>query len=180
MTCSLKIITKNNLMTYLQKEVVLGYCRQCPSYGINHSCPDFSFATEDYISNYNFAAIIIADEKVTESFNKSFEVIKQKMSSVLLNAEKSFAGSLALFPGRCTGCKVCTKSSGKGCRKPQKLRYSLEALGFMVSDIYKGLFTRELEWNTKVTPANVSCCGAILFHDQVDYDELLSVIQKML
>lgn len=109
----------------------------------------------------------------------AFNDIKDKMSEGLLIAEKAFSGSISLPPGSCTRCETCLKQFGKACAVPQKLRYSLEALGFLVSEIYSKVFNLELGWAKGELPDSFNSCSAIVTKEPINVDRLISVIGEL-
>ena len=60
--------------------------------------------------------------------------------------EAEAPGSLALFPGRCDWCAVCARMEGKPCRTPERMRYSIEALGGDCGGIMEHFFGQKLQW----------------------------------
>lgn len=101
-----------------------------------------------------------------------FNQVKDDLCRELLRMEKDFAGSLSLPPGSCTRCSVCMRTEGDTCVLPNDLRYSLEALGFLVSDIYKQFFDTELGWTQGELPESFNTCSALLSKDQLDIEAL--------
>ena len=60
--------------------------------------------------------------------------------------EQSLPGSFSLSAGECEECEHCTRPEGKPCRKPDKLRYSIESLGGNVGKTISRLCGIEIEW----------------------------------
>lgn len=109
------------------------------------------------------------DEKWSSAFSMYvFNTIKDDMERRLLSMEKAFDNSLGLPPGSCTKCKTCLKQLGKKCVNEEELRYSLEALGFLVSDIYKSVFDMEMTWSNGDLPDAFSSISALLIKESVD------------
>lgn len=69
------------------------------------------------------------------------------LDELLLSAEESTKNSRALYAGSCTLCKSCTKTNGEKCRYPQKMRYSIEALGGNVALLTEELLGVPLKWS---------------------------------
>jgi len=88
-----------------------------------------------------------------------FEEVKNSMADLLLDLEAE--GVISSAPGSCTRCEACTKEAGQPCVHPEKVRPSLEALGYLVSDIYKEFFDLKLEWSDKVLQDHFHTCSAI-------------------
>ena len=101
-----------------------------------------------------------------------FNSVKDQMTRALLNLEKEYGGTVGLPPGSCTECSLCTKVHGKPCVQEDTLRYSLEALGFLVSDIYESFFDMQLAWTDDELPESFNTCSAILSVKPLDQDAL--------
>lgn len=97
-----------------------------------------------------------------------FNLVKDHMAQELLELEKGHESVVGLPPGSCTSCQVCTKTKGQACVHKDKLRYSLEALGFLVSDIYERFFDMQLGWTENELPESFNTCSAILSGEQID------------
>lgn len=102
----------------------------------------------------------------------AFETIKNKMADLLLDLEKEYASALSLPPGSCTRCEVCTKEQGESCQYPGKLRYSLEALGFLVSQIYKDHFQMELGWAAEQLPDHFCTCSVLMTKSSINVERI--------
>lgn len=109
----------------------------------------------------------------------AFEDIKNQMSDQLLLLEDQIDHSLGLPPGSCTRCAVCLKQEGLACRFPEKLRYSLEALGFLVSDIYQMNFDMELGWAKGELPKRFCTCSVLMAKEKSDETLILGKLEGM-
>ena len=133
-----------------------GYCRDCPHYGRYWSCPPFPFDPESLWGRYD--RLMLHAQKVTFSKGRLFPgerrafeekelpKIKEDMARELLRREADIPGSLALFPGRCDWCPVCARTEGKPCRTPDRMRYSIEALGGDCGGALERYFGESLQW----------------------------------
>jgi predicted metal-binding protein len=110
----------------------------------------------------------------------AFEDIKNQMADQLLALEKKIDGSVGLPPGSCTRCATCTKLLGDPCRFPESLRYSLEALGFLVSEIYKQFFDLELAWVKEDLPISFCTCSALMTKEKCDEIMILDSVEGMM
>ncbi|WP_113676041.1 DUF2284 domain-containing protein [Vallitalea guaymasensis] len=97
----------------------------------------------------------------------AFNNIKNQMTDKLIQIEKDIDNLVGLPPGSCTRCSTCLKQQGKPCIYPETLRYSLEALGFMVSDIYKKCFDLELGWTKGELPVAFNSCSALMTKEKI-------------
>ncbi|BES65010.1 hypothetical protein SANA_14490 [Gottschalkiaceae bacterium SANA] len=109
----------------------------------------------------------------------AFENIKNQMADQLLALETKIDDSVGLPPGSCTKCATCRKSLGEPCRFPETLRYSLEALGFLVSGIYKQLFDLELAWSKDELPTSFCSCSALMTKEKCDEIIILESLEGM-
>lgn len=138
------------------------YCRQCPSYGKVWSCPPFDFDPKTLSEGFKtvtvMGTIIEFDEEtraVCTTAEQSAAVGRQAMTEVwqtllprLYEMEHRSPGSRC-FTFRCSLCpEGCTRPDGKPCRHPEKMRHSLESVGFDVVAITRDLLGIELEWST--------------------------------
>lgn len=143
-------------------DTFLECCKQCENYNRIWSCPSFDFDALQYWKKYRFFHIIglkltIPEELRRKTLTKEEQnqVISQilwkekaKLSEELFEEEKKYPGSISLSAGSCQNCKknTCTKLEGKPCRFPEKMRYSVEALGGNVGLTVTKYLKQELEW----------------------------------
>lgn len=140
----------------------LALCAQCTNFNQMWCCPSFDFDAESLTNGFNIvnvfgttiefdaetlehgksprSAQVIADEAVGE-------VLKTLLPQ-MFSLEAEVPGSRS-FTFRCTLCpQGCARSSGNPCRHPDKMRYSLEAVGFDVTAISHDLLGIDLEWSS--------------------------------
>ncbi len=133
-------------------------CRQCPRYASSWSCPPFDFDPADYWRQFSELHIegvcmyfdpaecqkhrsqeetdlIIAEVKATE---------KTLLAKELYDMENDASASLS--EGVCSLCDSCTRAENLPCRYPEKLRYSIEALGGNVGLTCSRLLGLQPEW----------------------------------
>lgn len=77
--------------------------------------------------------------------------VKSGMTEILYAKEAEYPGSVSLSAGSCTICgeNNCTKKDGAPCRFPEKMRYSIEALGGNVGLTASRLLGIDLQWITE-------------------------------
>ncbi len=133
---------------YVDVEEFLEYCKACSAYNKKWSCPEFDFDPLDYWRKFSTLKVIgkkiylKEDENVTRGNVFDYlDEIKLALTDELYEAEKKIPRSVALSAGSCHYCGKdnCEKKYGRPCKYPDKLRYSIEALGGNV-----GLTTRKL------------------------------------
>lgn len=146
---------------YRDVDRIRQYCLQCPGYGKSWGCPPFDFdprsATDGFKTVRLMATIIEFDEPTRaacQDAQAAARVGRQAMSEVwqsllprLYEMERKEPGSRC-FTFRCVLCpEGCTRPEGKPCRHPDKLRHSLESVGFDIEAMTRELLEIELEWS---------------------------------
>ncbi len=109
----------------------------------------------------------------------AFNSIKDQMADQLIELEKEMDHTIGLPPGSCTKCVVCSKLQGEPCRFIETLRYSLEALGFLVSEIYKRSFDLELGWAKNTLPERFCSCSVLMSKERIDETMILNELEGM-
>jgi len=146
---------------FLNVDLFISCCRQCPNYGNVWSCPPFDFDVEDYWKKYDsfevdLARIIIdpaAREVVygEDEINDIGRQVLQKEKNALMEkllAEEVPPDRISLLAGNCRLCGEgnCARRINEPCRQPEKMRYSIEALGGDVAKTIKEMFGYEMLW----------------------------------
>ncbi len=163
--CFEKQTTMKKLLEFFDVEKVNSDCVDCPNYNKIWSCPPHDFNTYDYVSQYNRVDLYMAkinldiETATKEDMKNIFEKERRIFSDALVNMENEM--SIAVIAGNCYKCSVCTRSEGRACIFKDKMRYSLEALGFKVGEIAKFVGV-ELKWsNDKAIAPYLVTVGAI-------------------
>lgn len=146
---------------YVNVEEFLVYCENCPNYGTFWACPPFDFAPLDYWKRFEildlYAEEIIFDEQFAgkkfeqEAMNRiisdSLKPVKKRLTEDLYELERKTPGSISLSAGSCELCRGdCARKNQEPCKFPEKMRYSIEALGGNVGLTISKLMGIELEW----------------------------------
>lgn len=199
----IKSISMKKLLEYYKPDLINGYCLNCNKSNKVWSCPNFDFNTKEYINNYNYATIIcyrpnlnnfndtdvknillnikdLIPEAKDSKFNTIYFGCRLYLDELLLKLEQLNSNSTILFSGRCLLCKTCQREFNLPCLHKEKLRYSLESLGFDVSNILKDIFDISLQWNTDNSPEYVTCVSAIFSKIALSEDVLTSQINTLL
>lgn len=152
------------LNEYVDVEQFLECCKECPNYNMIWACPPYDFNVQDYWRKYRVLQLIAVKINFTEEFaGKEFSQEqldeiergsvwqeKAKLTSELYQKEEENPGSISLSAGSCMICnRRCARASGKPCRFPDKVRYSIESLGGDVGRTISELMGIELEWVRK-------------------------------
>lgn len=138
----------------------LACCRECPNFDKRWSCPPYDFYVEALWKKYT--DILLYEKKVyvdpvlrerpysQEAINElSRELLapaKKQMTEDLLALEIKYPGSRALFAGTCDFCTICAKALNEQCYHPEKMRYSIEALGGNVAHAVQIYFDDTILW----------------------------------
>lgn len=176
---SKSISVNDYLKDYVDVETFLEKCRECPNYGNTWSCPPYDFDVIEYWKQYKtlgltavkilfheeYAGKSFPTEKIQQITKESLWKVKADLSHELLEKEKEHPGSVSISAGSCDLCRgKCTKTEGGHCRFPEKMRYSIEALGGNVGLTISKLMGLELEWieEGKLPNYFVLVCGLLL------------------
>lgn len=154
-----KVILKNDLFLYYKPSEVLGFCESCPNYGKIWTCPPYGTDVINTFNGFDYAIVI--------GFKgKDFFEIKKESTEYLYELEgmKENVSGLSyttLVAGNCEICETCSKSEGQLCRFPDRMRYSLESVGFHVSEICDEVLGESLMWQTE-NPKYMAVAGILL------------------
>ncbi len=153
---------------FFEGETVLQKCRECSGFAQTWSCPDFDFDTADYWRRFNTYQVIcdrISMEGVQspEEAQQRLFAEKPRFNEEMLALEKTCPSSEALYAEECDQCKVCARLSGKPCRFPQIMRYSIESLGGCGVKLVENLFGFKILWSDGTSvPAYYVLLGGLL------------------
>lgn len=199
-----KKATVDALKAFYNPIAINKFCSECNKYSKVWSCPPLSFNDIDYISKYKYCYVIsgkIYIDKISKNdlsqivnhalnkysdisngkddfsniFNGLYYSFREFNDSQILLLEDKFTDSVTLASGRCLICNICTRSSGNPCIHPQKLRYSLEGLGFDVSGIIENIIEEKIQWSSDTQPEYVTCVSALLSNEDIDTSKILSI-----
>ena len=151
----------------------MGYCLDCPNAGRYWSCPPFRFDPAAVWERYDAIRLyarklVFAKDRLFPGERRAFEQealprIKADLARELLAMEAETPGSLALFAGKCDLCPVCARAEGKPCRTPDRMRYSIEALGGDCGGALERYFGEKLQWASgNRLPEQIILLGGLL------------------
>ena len=153
------------------------FCIQCPSYGKVWACPPFDVDARSLSDGFKTVTVtgttIEFDEKTRaacktaeQSSAMGRETMEQVWESLLpeLYKQEQAAPGSRCFTFRCSFCpEGCTRPSGIPCRHPDRMRHSLESVGFDVVAITRDLLGIELEWSSDGTlPKHLTLVTALM------------------
>lgn len=156
------------------------YCLECPGYGKSWGCPPFDFDPAMVTDGFNavkvMGTIIEFDDQTRaacETPQQAIAVGRQAMEEVwqtllprLYEMERETPGSRVLT-FRCVLCpEGCTRPQSLPCRHPERLRHSLESVGFDVEAITRDLLGIDLEWSRDGSLSRRITLVTALFHSK--------------
>ncbi len=154
---------------FVRVEKFLPFCRQCGSYNTRWTCPPFDFdpltVWHAYTGLRLYARILQADapEQPLEDALEALKQEKLRYRERLRQWEQATPGSQMLLAGTCHECPECERTQGRPCKRPEMLRYSMEALGGDVEGCLQHYFHRPMLWGRDgKAPAYYALVGGLL------------------
>ena len=152
---STEVDAKVYIEEFRRADYFIKLCQQCGNYGRRYGCPPFDVNPLATIEGYDRVRIL--GVKITpkdkslpiEAANDLMKPVIGDLNEELLKTEKSLGGMCYGFVGTCPYCggAVCARIDGKPCKHPDKVRPSLEAIGFDVSKTAKDLLGLDIKWS---------------------------------
>jgi predicted metal-binding protein len=145
---------------------------KCPSYGHSWACPPVAPYLEEKISKFSKFYLIYYQFDINEYIEKEKAIhpkssetklknkilignflrnkLEKEIYAFLANNQKNHDEKCVLWDGYCRVCsntvdKGCNYDSGEPCRHPDKIRYSMEAVGIDVTKMVQKL-NLNIEW----------------------------------
>lgn len=179
----LKTIEIDALMKYFEPEKVHELCTNCPNYNNNWTCPPHQMDSKEHVFQFSNVLLImtkiylnqeITKEKALEQFYR----YRHDVGNVLLSLEGH--DEEVLYCGQCYQCNVCSKANQEPCRFEKKKRYSVESLGFTVSEILNEVFKEEILWMTDSNvPAYFISLSGIFYQKEIDQEKIKASLNKI-
>lgn len=167
---TIKLVTMSQLFEYYRPKEIEGYCKSCPNYDKIWSCPPYA---DDVLSPFKaYEEVLLIGVETSD-----FEVTKRRIASVMNEIAESFPVAV-LIAGNCVLCDPCSKVDGAPCKYPKQMKYSLESLGFHVSDICEQILGKKLRWE-KENPTYIAVAAVMVRGGDVDL-ALMEAITQML
>lgn len=159
------IVSRADMIRYYDPQRIQGYCRACEKYGQFWSCPPFAHSPLEQLPSWSHTVLVtqktwVSPNSTPESLIQQFLAARRILGEVLKHGESD--GRLSVIAGHCSGCSACTRPRGKPCHVPEKMRYSLEALGFDVTGLAENLAGQVLHWPESGPPDYLITVGALL------------------
>ena len=168
---------------YHNPQKFIQFCKECKMYNSCWSCPPFDFETKAYLLKYTsiwFIGTQIFPSQFERSFATKEELIlyeqdllakvRGQLDPLLLTLENKYPESRACFAGTCHFCtpSKCKRNKNLPCIYPQKIRPSLEALGFDIEHTTSDLLGIELLWSkNNILPEYYTLVSAFLTNNKI-------------
>ena len=158
---------------------IQGYCQGCEKSGQFWSCPPFETPALERFPAWTHGVLVcqktwLAEGTTKELLIERFLETRARFGAMMTGLERRQAGTIALIAGHCSGCGTCTRAEGKACRTPERLRYSLEAVGFDVTGLAEGLAGQKLHWPKSGLPDYLMTVGTLLCPDRAGAERVLT------
>jgi len=168
------IVEISELFKHYQPIKVEGYCSNCPNYDRIWSCPPHDFSVEEYLRE--FSHVLVIGAKVTpnegEAFIDVFQIARRNLGDKLLEVCESDDVDV-LIAGNCYQCETCEREIGNKCIKDEKMKYSLESLGFLVSGVTENILGEQLQWKKSgKNPKHLLTVGVIFSKSEEKLKEI--------
>ncbi|BBB91450.1 MAG TPA: DUF2284 domain-containing protein [Methylomusa anaerophila] len=175
-TCTNSAALQDFICKYQQQENFMVFCKECHNYNNLWSCPPLQLDVKQFLRDFNYiyvvgvkiiyepATIKAANtaEKIKEITMSTLREVKTKLADTLLALEQQIPGSVSLASGGCHLCDRCARRDTLPCRHPEKMRHSLESLGFDLTTITTDLLGIELKWSKDSLPEYYTLIHALL------------------
>lgn len=140
---------------FCRADYFITFCQQCRNYGHRYGCPPFEADSLTLIEGYDRVRLLgvkITPEDKTlplEAAGDLMAPVIGELNEELLALEQTLGGHAFGFVGTCPYCggAPCARIEGKPCRHPEKVRPSLEAIGFDISLTAKELLGLDIRWS---------------------------------
>ncbi|WOP19346.1 DUF2284 domain-containing protein [Raineyella sp. LH-20] len=137
------------------------FCRECPAYGRNWSCPPFDFDPVGVWARFRWLHLVafrmeftadqprtdLDHDRLVSDVMAMFRREKRRAHRSMMALHRALPGSIPLGAGECGLCPTCTRRDGSPCRIPDQLVHSLESMGGDVDATMRVLFDQPTLWS---------------------------------
>lgn len=161
---------------YNRRKQFEAMCARCDNWARRWGCPPFDHDPLKDLLRYSHVSIRCITARVIswpdtagiKEMTDAIQRLRKDIEPQMLDDERNLNGFASLFTGQCYHCgnSPCARLSGDKCRFPEKVRPSLEALGFDLSQTASQLFNTDLQWYhpQKPHPQKITILGAIFYN----------------
>jgi predicted metal-binding protein len=178
------------LTEYENKQEIGRLCEACPAYGGKWSCPPHSPAFSQYdLNEYPYTALVLFSCVLDQfSYTKTEyikikaanTIMKSRMDRLMRGLEQTTSG-IMISNGNCRLCNPCSKKKGEPCKKPERMRFSMEALGHNVGRITSDVFGHDILWyRDKKIPLYLSAAACLLMKEGLSESVLGEAVEDIL
>lgn len=175
-------ICKNiELYKYMKFDYFTGLCKDgCPHYNLSYTCPPNSPKYNTYTKDYDKTLLIVMYTYLDEenSISSTHSYLRKVLYDILIPLEKAFNG-LYTDGGRCMNCNICAYVDNLPCRFPNKMRFSMEAMGIDLDKVCKEILNHEIVWNNDEGKAYCTVLGSINFNGYLLEKDFKEAILKL-
>lgn len=175
-------ICKNTILAnYMDFEYFTGLCEDgCPHYNLSYTCPPNSPRFTEYTKNYEYSLVIAMYMKIEENntINDIHPYLRRILSDLLIPLEVKMDGLLT-DGGRCRYCEKCTYVDNLPCRFPDKIRFSMEAMGIDLDKVCKYILNHSIMWNEDNENRYCTVLGSINSNGNISENDFKEAILKL-
>ncbi|MEG2788620.1 MAG: DUF2284 domain-containing protein [Romboutsia sp.] len=176
-------ICKNTVLSkYMDFEYFTGLCKSgCPHYNLSYTCPPNSPTFIDYTKNHQFSLVIAMYMKIegNDTINDIHTYLRRVLSDLLIPLEVAVNGLLT-DGGRCRYCEKCTYIDNLPCRFPDKIRFSMEAMGLDLDKVCKNILDHCIMWSKDSENSYCTVLGSINFNGNTNENHFKKLILKLI
>ena len=146
-------------------------CKACANYAKVWSCPPYPAGALRFAIPKTCSEIVLIRRRAKfapgeldrKSAAEAFKLLRGDFDPYVLDIERKTPGGFALLAGSCCNCLCgpggCPRKDGLPCPAPEKLRPSLESLGFDAAKILEKFFGEKLFWGER--PKELTLLAAV-------------------
>lgn len=165
------VCSNDVLKNYMDFDYFTGLCKDgCPHYNLSYTCPPNSPQFTEYTKDFKHSLVIAMYMEIAENqtINDVHPYLRKVLSDFLIPLEKEIDGLLT-DGGRCRYCNKCTYIDNIPCRFPDKMRFSMEAMGIDLDKVCKDILNHSIVWsNSKNSYCTV--LGSVNFNNICEND----------
>ena len=182
------IMSKSVLEEYIDLDTAKELCLDCDNYNSNWSCPPFVLDLDEH---YQYAVVIAGSMSISGLIDENEVSIDEAMTTIfferreeftqwLLEFETLFPGIRSVAAGVCKNCDVCARTNKMNCRHPNRVRPSLEALGFNIQELTKRELSLDTGWPAGGgLPEDMTAVGALLIRDKETLKQIAHIMRPL-
>lgn len=172
------VCDNENLVKFMDRDYFYNLCKtQCENFNKNWSCPPNSPAFDEFAKDYQSSLLVelTSEVKDGEEFMDAYKVNRDTLEDLLSKMQFDFE-CLKTSCGTCNLCERCALLDNKNCYHPQKMRYSMEAMGMNLDKLSEEIFDHKINWNSEDDKSTIcTSIGSIVFNGtflEIDFCDL--------